>query len=248
MRILTKSAKGEYTEQFVTQDALHAILKGAADEDGNIKDDIVVFQDCEFKAVDDGSIAWVLSDYSVDRDMERVDPAGWDLKAFKKNPVVLWSHDYIRPAIGKVMSPKVKDGKLIGNVKFSSKEVDEFAAMIEGKVREGILSAGSVGFKSRKVEVVDDKKEQAGLIHRQQELYEFSIVNIGSNPNAVALDAKPDKTKDLELRVAWLEKILAADDKPSYIQDLLKDKGRETSAHREHETSDLDELFGGWKL
>ncbi len=244
MRILTKSAKGEYVEQFVTRDALYDILKGAADEDGHIGQEIVVFQDCAVKALDDGSIEWVMSDYEVDRDAERIDSSGWDLKNFKKNPVVLWSHDYYTPAIGKVISPRVKDSKLVGRVKFSSKEVDPFAAMIEGKVREGTISSGSVGYRSIRIEIVDDKKEPAGLIFREQELYEFSIVNIPSNTNAtVQREAAPEEMKDLKLRITWLEKILKDDGQPSYIADLLKDKGGETSPPPDDETSHLMDLF-----
>jgi len=244
MRILTKSDKGEYQEQFVTKDALHDILKEAADDEGNITRDVVLFQDCRFKALEDGSIAWTLSDYTLDRDMERIDPNGWNLKEYKANPIVLWSHDVFTPAIGKMTSIKVKDGKLIGHVKFSSREVDPFAAMIEGKVLEGILSGGSVGFKSNKIEIVDDKKDRTGLIHREQTLYEFSIVNMPANPAAVAQrGTAPDDVKQLKLRVAWLEKILMADEKPSYITDLFKDKADEPSLPSGGEPSDLNQLF-----
>ena len=160
------------------------------DSAGNVTKGIIIFQDVILKAAGAGAIPWVMSDFSIDRDLERIDPAGWDLKSFKRNPIVLWSHDHMRPAIGAVDNPRVKDGQLIGQVRFSSKEIDPFAGMIDAKVREGIITTGSVGFKSRKVEILDDPKATETLIHRQQELYEFSIVNIPSNTNAMA---EPDR-------------------------------------------------------
>ena len=201
--------------------------------------------------MDEDTPSWTLSDFSVDRDKERIDPAGWDLKAFKQNPVVLWSHDYMLPAIGKVLSPRVKDGQLKGKIQFSGKEVDPFGWMIGEKVKEGILSAGSVGYKSIKIEIVDDKdkKEPARLINRQQELYEFSILNIASNPNArverMASEeyTKPDDyegAKEFNERIENLEKALSRGN--TYIGALMNVE-RETSGPKSQETSEMDKLF-----
>ena len=244
-RILLKSDQGEYEGYNLSPGSLLKWFEDNSDEEGNVTKDIVIFQDCCFKILDDGTINWVLSDYSLDRDIERIDPKGWVLTKFKKNPIVLWSHDHMRPAIGKVISPRVKEAKLIGKVKFSSKEVDEFAAMIEGKVREGIINAGSVGFKSMKVELIDDKDEDAELIYRKQELYEFSIVNIPSNTNAMAErnieleDDNPELT-ELQHRVAMLEKKNKSN---NYIEGLFKDTGRETSGVKKV-SENMRDFFG----
>ena len=40
------------------------------------------------------------SDSTPDRYGDRVFVGGMDLKAFEQNPVLLWSHDYLQPAIG----------------------------------------------------------------------------------------------------------------------------------------------------
>ena len=237
MQLMIKSDTGEFEHRQMPVADLIEWYRKNIDEEGNVKTEIVIFQDAILKVADDGSIPWVMSDYSVDRDLERMDPAGWDLKNFKKNPIVLWSHEWYTPAIGKVESPRVKDGQLVGRVRFSSKEVDPFAAMIEGKVREGIISTGSVGFISRKIEILDDPAATETLIHRKQELYEFSIVNIPSNVNATAsrsanpgegketkdsLDKLFKKTDELEQQIRRLKK-------PSYINSLLKQDCRETS-------------------
>jgi len=237
MQLMIKSDTGEFEYRQMTVKDLVEWYRENIDEEGNVKKEIVIFREIILKIADDGSIPWVMSDYSVDRDLERMDPAGWDLKNFKKNPVVLWSHEWYTPAIGKVESPRVKDGQLVGRVRFSSKEVDPFAAMIEGKVREDIIRTGSVGFISRKIEILDDPDATETLIHRKQELYEFSIVNIPSNVNATAqrsanseegkeaknsLDKLFKKTDELEQQIRKLKK-------PSYIDSLLKQDRHETS-------------------
>ena len=237
MEIMIKSDHGEFEYQQMTEVDLIEWYRRNIDGEGNVKKEIIIFQDAIFKIADDGSISWVMSDYSVDTDLERVDPKGWDLKGFKKNPVVLWSHDYMRPAIGRVDSPRVKDGQLVGRVRFSSKEVDPFAAMIEGKVREGIINGGSVGFKTRKIEIVDDPKATEILIHRKQELFEFSIVNMPANTNAMATrSAKLEEgkeTKDsldkLFKKTDELEQSIRSLKKPTYIDSLLKQDRHETS-------------------
>ena len=234
VRILLKSA-GEYEVQIIDRMTLHNLLIAKSDDEGNVEADIVIFQECFFKKQDDGSIRWVLSDYSVDRDKERMDPHGWNLKEFKKNPVVLWSHDHFRPAIGKVISPRVKGEQLIGDVVFSSAEVDAFAGMIEAKIREGIISTGSVGFKSNKIEIVDDKNEDATLIHRKQTLYEFSIVNIPANPNASAQRSAEPEAEKAEIK------------KSTYVETLFKDVPPETRERDKasEDNDSIEALFDG---
>ncbi len=225
MRIMIKSADDMFESHIWDKTILRKWFNTNTDKEGNVQKEIVVYQDCFVTKADDGTFDWVLSDYSLDRDVERIDPAGWIMKEFKQNPIVLWAHDYWTPAIGKVISPRVKDGKLIGKVQFGP-DSDPLAKMIREKVESGIISAGSVGFKSKKVEITDeDKDEDAVLIHRKQILYEFSIVNIPSNQNA-RVQRTADKTGG----------------KPgNYIEDLLAPKNETHETSGSHETSDMDD-------
>ena len=197
--VRTKGADGSYGPlQEMTLLGVIGWLKANTDKDGNVADGIVLYGDVLLKVPketqEDELFEWTMSDYTLDRDMERIDPAGWDLKNYKKNPVVLWGHNPNIPAIGVAQDTIVdKDkGILVGRIKFSSKEVDPFAWMIKEKIREGILRTGSVGFRPMKVEIVDHSDDDKGaktrdetrLIHRKQELYEFSVVNIPANPSA----------------------------------------------------------------
>jgi len=204
-------------------------------KDGAVTTDITLFTDANFNVEkQDDATEWVMSDMSLDRDSERVDPAGADFKNFKRNPVVLWAHDYTRPAIGKIMNPKVKDGKVVGRVEFDDKETDEFAWMIGQKVKKGIISAGSIGFKPNTVEFVDEPKDSTRLVHRKWELMEFSICNVPSNPNAMAVRAEDDmdskKVAELEAKVKELEDALAKEKEAHNVYLKLFEDKRETSA------------------
>lgn len=192
--VRTKDAKGESALSDMTLDGLVGWFKAHSAEDGTVKEEIIVYRDATI-AKQEGK-QWVMSDMTLDRDQEQIDPEGWDLKEFKKNPVLLWSHEWMRPAIGHIDNAKIdkKIGALVGEAVFDPQEVDEFAWMIGQKVELGTIRAGSVGFKPIKVEIPadDDDKEsdktkkpkRPRLIYRKQELWEFSICNIPSNPNA----------------------------------------------------------------
>lgn len=213
MVVMRKNAKGEREFSEMALNDVVKWMREHSDKEGNILDEIMLFTTINYgKQAEDGSFPWVMSDFTVDRDQEKIDPLGWDLKHFKKNPVLLWSHNWMIPAIGKVLDPHVeKQGeasRLIGRAKFDPKEIDPFAAMIGEKVRIGTIKAGSVGFRPVKVEIVpeDDedakapKKEHVHLIYRKQELYEFSACNIPSNPSAMVEDST---TPEAGKSIAW---------------------------------------------
>lgn len=253
-RVLVEKKDGELETIIICKAELHELLKKSSDADGVVQKQIVVFQDAFFDLDDksaksdpfENGIPWILSDFSEDRDQEKIDPKGWQLKNYKKNPIMLWSHDYYTPAIGKILSPRIKDDALQGKALFDVAEVDEFAAMIGAKVASGTIRAGSVGFRSIKIEIIedDDEEKSVGLIHRKQELYEYSIVNIPSNVNSLAQierDGKAGEEKgvasnleDISLRLTIIENSMTSQ-KSSYIDELLGNIDRETS--------DLKNLF-----
>ncbi len=162
-------------------------IKEFPEEHGRTMDaDVISYTEAEIKADGDG-FNWVLSDFTLDRDMERMDPSGWDLKEFRKNPIVLWGHDSWVPAIGMMKNVKKasdEKGELTGTVMLDESGADPLATMIAAKVRSGILTKGSVGFRTKKIEILEGARDGTRLIHREQELMEFSIVNIPANPSA----------------------------------------------------------------
>ena len=242
-----KSAEGVWEDREMDGEEVVAWFKDNS-KDGAVTTDITLFTDANFNVEkQDDAVEWVMSDMSLDRDQERVDPTGADFKNFKRNPVVLWAHDYTRPAIGKIANAKVKDGKVVGKVEFDDKDTDEFAWMIGQKVKKGIISAGSIGFKPTKVEFVEEPKDATRLVHRNWELMEFSICNVPSNPNAMAVRAEEDmdakKVEELEAKIAELEaRVVKTEEKKALYGKLFEDHG-EPSPKPEQKPDTVDSLF-----
>jgi HK97 family phage prohead protease len=223
-----KSVEGLWEEKDIPGDELTKWFEDHT-KDGIVCDDIILFTDAVFKSGEE--ISWIMSDMSLDRDSERVDPAGADMKNYKKNPVVLWAHDSHTPAIGKVINPRVKDGQLIGKVQFDSKENDPFAGMIEGKVKAGIIQAGSIGFKPNSVEFIEESKDPTRLIHRKWELLEFSICNVPANSNAMAQNMEETPEVKTEEKAAGPDPLqMRLDSLEAQVMDLMEEaKGKKKS-------------------
>lgn len=149
-----------------------------------------------FKSVDmqKDSFHWIMSTFDTDRDFEKIDPSGWNLKNYLSNPVILWSHDYSIPAIGYAENLKA-DTVLEGDIRFNDREYDEFGWSIGQRVKAGALRCGSVGFRIDEVEFVEGQKRECDLIYRKQELLEFSICCVPANPFALSV---PNKTLTIE--------------------------------------------------
>ena len=152
-----------------------------------------------FKSIDvqKDSFHWVMSTFDVDRDFEKVDPSGWNLKNYLANPVILWSHDYSIPAIGYAENVKA-DTVLEGDIVFNSKEFDEFGWSIGERVKAGALRCGSVGFIAEEVEFLESKDRECDLIFRKQELLEFSICCVPANPFARNGETKLEITEVIQ--------------------------------------------------
>jgi HK97 family phage prohead protease len=154
----------------------------------------------------DGMLSSVIgSDATVDRYGEIIDQTTWDLKSFKKNPVILWAHNLTmgedRPPIGKAVNVEVKAGKLLFDIQFDMK--DPFAADIWRKYKEKFLNAFSVGFISHKVELADGNEPP---ILKDNELLELSAVPVPANPAALqSLRAKSFAPRDFKTMVDEVE-------------------------------------------
>ncbi len=152
-----------------------------------------------FKSIDvqKDSFHWVMSTFDTDRDFEKVDPCGWNLKNYLSNPVVLWSHDYSIPAIGYAENVKAQS-VLEGDIVFNDKEFDEFGWSIGQRVKTGALRCGSVGFLAEEVEFLEAKDRDCDLIFRKQELLEFSICCVPANPFARSGSKKLEITEVIQ--------------------------------------------------
>lgn len=133
-------------------------------------------------SVSDGTgFDFVLSDGSLDRHGTRINPDGWDLTAFKRNPIALFGHSGGFP-IGRWDNVRVEGGKLLGRLvlaaRGTSARIDELASLIE----QGILRAVSVGFSVLEY----GTPGKSAFDYVKQELLEVSVVSVPSNTNALA--------------------------------------------------------------
>lgn len=131
-------------------------------------------------------LEFVMSDDTVDTYGDVIEPAGWDLRWFKKNPIALFSHDSRLP-IGTWESVRVEGGKLVGKLKLAAKgtsaRIDELISLVE----QGILRAVSVGFMPIKSEPLDPERPYGPQKYLKQDLRECSLVAVPANPAALAL-------------------------------------------------------------
>lgn len=127
------------------------------------------------------------SDGSVDRLGDRIDPDGWDLQEFRRNPVALWAHDSLAPPVGRARNVFVEGRRLMGDIEFAPPEVYPFADTIFRLVDGKWLNAVSVGFLPTAAAFVEnDPDRRGGIDFQRQTLIEISIVPVPANANALA--------------------------------------------------------------
>ena len=131
-----------------------------------------------------GALTFVASTGAVDRHGDTVAPEGWRLDAYRENPVVLWAHDYRRPAIGRTQSVWRDGGALLARLEFAD---TEFAREVEGLYRQGYQQGVSVGFRPLRFEERRDARTGAflGIRFLEQELLEISAVPVPANQGAL---------------------------------------------------------------
>lgn len=143
-----------------------------------------------------------ISSDALDRDKEVLLPTGMLTEHYRKNPIVLWAHDYgrTRLPIAKSLWEKVvkydrgRREEVLASPQFSQK--NQFAMEVFDLYDEDILRAWSVGFDPQPggsrlptEEDIKARPDWAGCsrIYEKWELYEFSAVPVPSNPDALAL-------------------------------------------------------------
>src|SRR6056300_1071691 len=136
-----------------------------------------------FKALeeDDGGvhICGMASTADQDRANDVIKAEAWTkggLSNFEKNPIILFNHNYDKP-IGRATGLKVTENGLELKAKISKSAPDHVAQL----VKEGILGAFSVGFRVKDADYI---KETDGLMIKDAELFEVSVVSVPCNQAA----------------------------------------------------------------
>jgi HK97 family phage prohead protease len=124
---------------------------------------------------------FIMSNASVDRMGDTIDPMGWDLNNFKKNPIALFNHNYDL-IIGKWNNIRVEGNNLMGDLELAEAGTSELVDTVRSLVEQRILSAVSVGFAATEYDF-----GESGIDFKKQELMECSLVSVPANPQALAV-------------------------------------------------------------
>lgn len=156
-----------------------------------VKDDIVLRDVDQEELLQGGQLRHVISDETVDRHGDIVRVRGWDTKNYMNNPVILWAHDSGQPPVGRSVriSKNHKDKRLVSVGEYPSADLYEFGNTVFRLSANGFLNAVSVGFMPKEYDYIDEKNPLDGYDITKQELWEYSIVPIPANPNALQLAA-----------------------------------------------------------
>ena len=187
--------------------------------------------DCEVKKVGERQYEFIASTIGMDRDGEVIDPAGWDLKNFRKNPVIMYGHDYDGLPIGRAPKVGISNGSLKNTVEFPPEGTYEFADIVERLVKEGFLNTESVGFIPKEWKDGNGGKGPRRT-YTKQELLEISIVPVPSNPDALREAVEKGVITEEQLEIVT---------KPEETEDYFRVPVRgEAGKHDEHRIRTID--------
>lgn len=159
---LTKISKEEAMKSFKKIFHIGSVFKSIHEEEDD--DDLI--------------IQGMASTDDKDRAGDIISPMAWKkgLEDYKKNPIILFNHDYNRP-IGRAVAVNP-----VGNGLELKAKISKGAGEIAQLIKDGVLGAFSVGFMVRDADY--DSETETFLI-KQAELLEVSVVSVPANQAAV---------------------------------------------------------------
>jgi HK97 family phage prohead protease len=127
-------------------------------------------------------LTFAASTETEDRAGDVVVASGWDLEAFRRNPVFLWAHRHDEPPIGRVIDVHVDGKSLVATVEFAP---TPFAQEVATLYRGGYLSGVSVGFRALELERRRSANGRPATLFLRQELLEISAAPVPLNAEAL---------------------------------------------------------------
>jgi phage head maturation protease len=204
-----------------------------------------IFLEADVKALENGHFEVVASTGDIDRMGDIINPNGWYLENWFRNPVFLWAHDHSLPPIAKGTGKMawVENNTLRAEGIFAPTEMGQQARTL---VENEFLNTVSVGF----YPLVEDKEKgnfkigeksyrraydseiekalndrekgiypEDGFFFEKQELLEVSWVNVPALPQALVTARK----MNLSLMVKALESLNDSEEKAGRV---LSEKNR----------------------
>lgn len=186
---------------------------------------------------------FLVSDESLNSHGFKVLTAGINTTNFEKNPVMLYMHDRSHSVIGRWENLRKEGNKLYADAIFD--EEDPEAVKIAGKVERGFIKAASVGILAI--------EHTSNDVVSKSELVEISIVDVGSNRNALRLYHNSQEVKELyhQLNITNMDLlqsliILLGLPKDTTEEDILKKVAqlkKLESSNQEEEKQKKEELL-----
>jgi HK97 family phage prohead protease len=170
------------------------------------------------------SVTFTITTGAVDRDNDTINVDGWDLKSYLKNPVVLFAHRSDLPPVAKATSVVKTAGALRATTEFLPAGIYPLADQVYEMVKRGFLRATSVGFRPKR-DKYSWNEERGGIDFEEQELLEFSVVPVPSNPEALLSASKDFASAGPESLAAFRKAFDLAE------QALSKDSGTMATLH-----------------
>lgn len=151
----------------------------------------------------------------------------WQLKEYRKNPVMLYGHDHwglpIAKSIrtwtdkgGESRGDLVKGERLLFRDAFVPEEIYPHAYRVYRMYQEGFLNAVSVGFRPQRRDFTDDERKKYGITNPwaqflfKPELLEHSAVTVPMDPNALKLGIGLTEDELRQLHERRMEEIIAS--------------------------------------
>ena len=138
---------------------------------------------------DNRTVEFVISSEATDSYNTVFKMDGWDLNRYTQNPIVCYQHRSTSSDPDDIIGTSkvyVEDDKLIGRVTFEEGAINPKAEKVYQKVLNGTLKMASVGARvmQARLGVKDDNEDPNVLYFTKSELFEWSIVSAGANPEA----------------------------------------------------------------
>lgn len=173
---------------------------------------------------DDNTIEFIASKEVADRDREIVSIKGIDLKNYKKNPVVLFSHQRGELPIGKAVGITKSGDSLKMKVEFADEATYPFAHQVYKLIKGGYLNAVSIGFSPDYDSITYDEKKNTRTFNKV-ELFEVSVVTVPANADALATGKSINET----INKAFKDEVITEDELKEWDEYIEEEDSDDTA-------------------
>lgn len=140
----------------------------------------------------------VITDGSIDKEGEVIDPDSIDFTEFRKNPVVAFNHNYDLPPVGKSIWQKKTNVGWKAKTQFNSRPKEHpekeawFPDTLFHMIKSGSMRGKSIGGAMKMRQPTQEDADRLGFelskckrISEKIEIWEYSVCPIGVNNNAI---------------------------------------------------------------